>query len=338
MKVKYQPFNALSSTPKTAIRYWLWPMVFAYSLLFCSACSKDPTSIPSFREMPSPTTQDLSSIAFADSLHGTLTGGKAWKEGLLMSTDDGGLSWHTDTVFDYSMEQVCFDSKGQGYVCGQNFLFYRPVGEAHWRLFSDDYQWLRSCHFPNGQRGAMVGGEGYHSGLLRTFGPDPFWATDTLQRFPNELESVWYSDSLTLHAVGFGWVMRSADAGHSWQRLDFTGDFFQCVHFPTASTGYICGSSGSILKTTDGGQHWQNIRKGGSIGNRQKAFRALWFVTPDKGWIVGDEGVFWQTEDGGTSWQPVAEAPEDADFTHVFFLGNKGWATAKNGRLFCFEG
>ena len=306
-------------------------------LLLLSSCSKTPVSLPAFLEMSSPVGEDISSIAFVDSLQGSLTGGKAWENGFVMNTGDGGLSWHTDTTFDWKMEQVCFDADGQGYACGQNMLLYRPPGEEHWRLFRTDFQWLRTCHFPFGKRGAIAGGEGYHGGFVHTFGPEPFWETDTLQLFPNEIESLWYSDSLTLHAVGFGWVMRSDDAGRSWTRLDITGDFFQSVHFPDPSTGYICGSSGTILKTTDGGETWRSIRKGGSIGNRLKPFRALRFASAEKGWIVGDQGIFWQTEDGGDSWQPVSEAPSDADFTDIFLLGKKGWITAKGGRLFAFD-
>lgn len=301
------------------------------------ACGKSPASIPSFRELPSPSNEDISCIAFVDSLHGSITGGNAWENGFVMNTNDGGFTWHTDTMFGRKMEHVCFDPAGQGYACGQDLLLFRPPGEERWQTFRIEFQWLRACHFPDGKRGAIVGGEGYHGGLVRTFGPEPFWETDTFLTFPNEIESIWYSDSVTLHAVGFGWVMRSTDAGRSWERHDITGDFFQSVHFPTASVGYICGSSGTILKTTDSGQHWKEIRKGGSTGKRLKKFRALWFSNPDKGWLVGDGGIFWQTDNGGDSWSPVTEAPDDADFTHVFLLGEKGWATAKGGRLFSFE-
>ena len=350
MKVKLQPSTTQPSNTKTFLQYCLQllaivrcngllqlPTATAFCLLLLSSCNKAPISIPSFQEMPSPIAEDLSSIAFADSLHGSITGGKAWEHGFVMNTQDGGLSWHTDTMFNWKMEHVCFDPNGQGYACGQNTLFYRPSGEEHWRLFRMDFQWLRSCHFLDGRRGAVAGGEGYHGGIVRTFGPEPFWLQNTADTFPNEIESIVYSDSLTLHAVGFGWVMRSTDAGQSWERLDITGDFFQSVRFPTSSTGYICGSSGTILKTTDGGQHWQKIRKGGSTGHKLRPFRALWFTTADQGWIVGDKGLFWQTEEGGASWQPVAEAPSDADFTQVYVLGKTGWATAKNGRLFRFE-
>lgn len=315
------------------------PLFFCFitCLLLTASCGKDPVSIASFRELPAPIAQDLSAVSFSDSLHGAITGGKAWESGFVLQTEDGGRSWQTDTLFDRKMEHVCFDPNGQGYACGQDILLYHPPGEPHWRIFRVDFQWQRSCHFLDGRRGAMVGGEGFHGGVFRSFGPNPFWKQDTLQTFPNELESIWYSDSTRLHAVGFGWVMRSEDAGHSWERANITGDFFQCVQFPTAETGYICGSSGTILKTTDRGEHWKTIRQGGGIGQKNKAFRALWFVTADKGWVVGDQGLFWQTEDGGDSWQAVQEAPSDADFTHVFVQGKKGWATAKEGRLFSFE-
>jgi photosystem II stability/assembly factor-like uncharacterized protein len=312
-------------------------ILYAFLLLLFTSCGKDSISISSFREITVPSRDDLSSIAFSDSLNGSLTGGKAWELGFIMNTRDGGFSWETDTTTDRKMEHVCFDPSGQGYACGQDLLLYRLPGGVHWQVFRIDYQWLRSCHFPDGKRGAVVGGEGYHGGRVQTFGPEAFWKTDTVQTFPNEIESVWYSDSNTLHAVGFGWIMRSADAGHSWERFDITGDFFQSVHFPNPNTGYICGSSGTILKTIDGGLHWQNLRKGGSTGNRQKAFHAIWFATAEKGWVVGDGGIFWQTEDGGVSWNPVAEAPSDVDYTHVCVFGKTGWATAKAGRLFRFE-
>jgi photosystem II stability/assembly factor-like uncharacterized protein len=313
-------------------RFILWLFV-----LF-TACGKEQISLASFRELPAPEADELTCIAFSDSLHGALTGGRAWESGFIFHTSDGGNTWLKDTTLARKMEFVCFDPAGQAYACGQDLLLYRRPAEKHWQIFRVDFKkWMRSCHFPDGQRGIVAGGEGYHGGFVRSFGPDVFWQTDTLHDFPNEIQSVWYSDPQTLHAVGFGWVMRSDDAGRSWQRLDITGDFFQSVHFPDPVTGYICGNSGAILKTTDGGKSWKKIRDGGSTGQKRKAFRALWFVSAERGWIAGEDGLFWETRNGGKSWQTIAEAPKDADFTHVFVMGNRGWATAGSGRLFVFE-
>lgn len=302
------------------------------------ACQKEETtSLAVFREIASPVADDFSSIWMTDSLHGTAVGGKAWENGFIISTDDGGQTWMLDTLLSRKMECVMFNSSGQGYVCGQDFALFRPFGMRHWQEFRANFQWNRACYFPDNQRGAMVSSGGYSPGQVSTFGADAFWRLDTVQTTQNAVVAVWFSDSLSVHAVGMGWVMRSSDAGRTWQRLDFTGDFFQSVQFPTPSIGYICGSSGTILKTSDGGQTWREIRKGGSMGKRNQPFRSLWFVSAEEGYIVGDDGLFWQTENGGVSWQQVLQAPEDVDFTDVFALGNRGWAVAKGGQIFYFE-
>ncbi|MDX1911758.1 MAG: hypothetical protein SFV22_09755 [Saprospiraceae bacterium] len=312
--------------------------LLCFSCIALAACGKEAVSLVSFRELSSPTREELTCIAFSDSLHGALTGGRAWESGFVFHTSDGGNTWVQDTALNRKMEHVCFDPDGQGYACGQDLLLYRPPGEQVWQTFRVDFKkWNRACHFPGEKRGMIAGGEGYHGGFVRSFGPETFWQTDTLHDFPNEIESVWYSDFQTVHAAGFGWVMRSDDAGHSWQRLDITGDFFQCVQFADAHTGYICGNSGTLLKTTDGGRNWKKIRQGGSVGQKRKGFRSLWFVDPGRGWVVGENGIFWETRDGGATWQTVADVPPDADFTHVFVLGKKGWVTVRDGRLFEFE-
>ncbi len=301
------------------------------------ACGKEQVSLSSFREIKLPVATDLSAVWFTDSLHGTISGGKAWSSGFLLSTGDGGESWVVDTMLNRKMEHVTFDPNGQGYACGQDQMLFRPPGAAHWQVMRVDFQWLRCAHFPAGQYGATVSGEGYHGGEMRVFGPDVFWRVDTLHYAQGELEAIWYADSATILAVGTGWVIRSADAGQSWERLRITDDFFTSVHFPDPNTGYICGNSGAILKTTDAGKTWKTLRSGGQTGNRKKGFEALWFSSPEHGWLVGDNGVFWRTDDGGDTWRQVAEAPRDADYTDIFVLNGHGWATAKGGRFFVFE-
>jgi photosystem II stability/assembly factor-like uncharacterized protein len=318
-------------------RFQILPAVLAL-LLFAIACQKEETtSLAVFREIASPIAEDFSSIWMLDSLRGVAVGGKAWENGFILSTDDGGRTWTPDTFLNRKMECVMFDPSGQGYVCGQDFALVRLAGTRHWQEFRLNYQWNKGCYFPDAQHGVIVNGATYRLGQALIFGKDAFWKLDTTQEFPNALADVWFSDSLSAHAVGMGWVMRSADAGRRWQRFDITGDFFQSVQFPTPSVGYICGSSGTILKTTDGGQSWQEIRQGGGMGKRNQPFRALWFVDAEEGYLVGDDGLFWQTENGGATWQQVMQAPEDVDFTDVFALGPRGWAVAEGGRIFYFE-
>lgn len=320
----------------------LFHILLATPLLVAACCKEATLSLPTFRELPSPVADDFSSIWMLDTLRGVAVGGKAWERGFIVSTADGGLTWRTDTLLQRKMECVRFDRTGQGYVCGQDFALYRPPDGDSWAAWRVNYQWNRACWLLDGQRGAMVAGGAYRFGEIFAFGPTAFWQLDTFQKTENVLSDVTFSDSTTAHAVGLGWVLRSDDAGRTWQRLDITGDFFRSVHFPAPHTGYICGSSGTILKTLDGGRSWQEIRKGGSLGKRNQPLRALWFVSPDTGFVVGDGGLFWMTENGGVTWAQVEQAPADADFTSVFALADsashhRGWAVAANGRIFGFE-
>jgi photosystem II stability/assembly factor-like uncharacterized protein len=313
-------------------------LVFLFGTFVLFACQKEEsTALAVFREIASPVADDFSSVWMLDSLRGVAVGGKAWEKGFLLSTCDGGQTWTPDTFLNRKMECVMFDPSGQGYACGQDFAFFRPAGSLHWQEFRANFQWNKACYFPDNQHGVMVSGASYRPGQVFTFGTEAFWQLDTLQELQNALADLWFSDSLTVHAVGVGWVARSSDAGRTWQRFDVTGDFFQSIHFPTPSVGYICGSSGTILKTTDGGQTWHEIRQGGSGGKRNRPFRALWFVNAEEGYVVGDDGLFWQTENGGADWSQVQQAPEDLNFTDVFALGKRGWAVAKSGRVFYFE-
>jgi len=308
------------------------------ALLF-SACGKDPQiPLPVFRELPLPTTDDLTSVWFTDSLHGYATAGTPWQSGAILSTTDGGQHWQTDTLLDNRMECVMFDAAGRGYVCGMDGLaLVRWADAPHWHPFRMDYAWSRSCFFWNERHGIIVSGEGFETGKARKLGPDAIWFQDTVHQFPNALSAVWLSDSLTAHAVGLGWVLRSDNGGRSWQRLPPTGDFFRSVHFPTPTTGYICGHQGTILKTTDKGQNWYTIREGGTFGSTNQPFRALWFTSAERGYAVGDGGLLWRTENGGTDWTPLAGLPESADASDVFVLGRRGWITTDGGRMFYFE-
>ncbi|MBK6933145.1 MAG: hypothetical protein IPH12_20635 [Saprospirales bacterium] len=320
----------------------LWPrydaVLFLFGICLLYACGKEPLALPVFREVPVPVAYDLTAVWFTDSLHGSITAGAPWERGVLLSSTDGGRHWQADTVVNNRLDCVMFDAAGRGYACGMDGLaLVRWAGQGHWYPFRLDYCWNRSCFFWDDHHGVLVAGEGFQTGLARKMGPAALWVLDTLWTFPNALSAVWYADSLTVCAVGLGWLLRSENGGRTWERLPYTDDFFQSIHFPSPTTGYVCGSAGSVLKTTDAGRSWRTIREGGSLGRRHAPFRALWFVSPEKGFLVGDEGLFWRTENGGGDWTPLAGLPTDADATDIFVQGRRGWITAKGGRLFYFE-
>ncbi len=302
------------------------------------SCKKEVVFLGQWQEQAIPVAMDINSVWFADSLSGFAVGGISWQKGCLLSTVDGGNTWRTDSITDFTFDHVMCDESGRAYAVGQSGKGYeRPPDQRGWYLFREDYRWHRGCFMRNAQQAVIVSGESFGSGEIRTFGPEYFWFLDTLQTFPNQLQAVWSTSEKTWHACGMGWVLRSDDGAATWTRLPNTGDFFTAIHFPTPQTGYICGRSGTILKTTNEGQSWQEIRKGGSLKPQYQAFTSVWFMDEQEGWLTGASGLCWHTTDGGDSWSVVEGAPADVNFTDVFGLDNRLWISGENGKMFVLK-
>ncbi len=88
-------------------------------------------------------------------------------------------------------------------------------------------------------------------------------------------------------------------------------------------TGFVCGQYQTILKTTDGGQTWQ--QKGFAADN---TLNGIAFSTRDTGFAVGWYGSILRTSDCGETWQQLPQ-PFPAYFTDlcdIFFLDSRhGW-------------
>ncbi len=109
------------------------------------------------------------------------------------------------------------------------------------------------------------------------------------------------------------------------------------VFFINENVGWVVGSLGTILSTTDGGKNWE----GQSIG--YSAIRDLFFIDDNTGWIVtgGDifdsaDGAIHKTIDGGKTWETQILFHWDyagVNYPHVRFKSitfidyNTGWAS-----------
>ncbi len=304
-------------------------------LMLCTACKKEVLTNVNVTSYQMPLPGQVQGIWFRDSLHGVAVGGTLWNQGLVFSTSNGGNSWQLDTTVRNRLECIMFDKNGMGQICGNDGLgLHSTETWGQWKIYRTDWFWAQSCHYVDETKGVVVGGEGWKIGQSRAYGPELFWRLDTTYQYNAELTDVWFSDENTVHAVGMGWVMRSSDSGHTWERLPYEGDFFQSVHFPDENTGYICGYQGNILKTTDKGQKWQTVRKGGTTGNKNQPFRAIWFVNPLEGWVGGENGIIWHTDDGANTWKTVENLDIDLDFTSVYAAGNTAWFGTAQGLVY----
>ena len=93
-------------------------------------------------------------------------------------------------------------------------------------------------------------------------------------------------------------------------------------------TAVAVGSSGSIVKTTNGGTTWTILDAGTS-----NSLDDVFFVNSECGWAVGELGTIVATTDGGESWVLQNSRIRD-QLLDVFFVDeNEGWVVGPNATI-----
>lgn len=117
-----------------------------------------------------------------------------------------------------------------------------------------------------------------------------------------------------------GVAMHTAD-GQGWSVVDVgTTQVLTDVWFADSRHGWICTRNGLILRTSDGGAHWQTTPSGAVLG-----LFGVHFLDAQRGWVVGSGGTVLRTSDGGGSWTKLPPF-SDARILAVRFLDdNRGF-------------
>ena len=118
---------------------------------------------------------------------------------------------------------------------------------------------------------------------------------------------------LTIVAISTGCkqeITRQAD----WE-ADFTN-----LHFVAPRHGWIVGTKGMIIHTSNAGKTWERQESGAD-----RDFLSVYFTNTRNGWAVGDGGLIATTGDGGRHWY-LQESGSHAILRSVYFANsNEGW-------------
>lgn len=275
----------------------------------------------------------LNSVYFTSDSVGYAVGGDLWVDDVVLTTNDGGESWSTDSIGGKELFAINFDENNNGFTGGINGQFhFKPVQQDEWESYYMGYGYhIRDIDFWNKDNGIIVTGAAFQDGMI--FKISEGFNVELVDSFEQELSSIFYSGENTIHVGGYGLMLRSTDSGATWKRTGITADFFRAIHFPTNDVGYAVGYSGTILKTTNAGEDWQILRNGDKLNISNEPFRSVFFVDENEGYIVGDFGLFWKTSDGGNHWD-VVDFPNDVDLHDVFVINNRIYIVGKAGRMF----
>ena len=100
------------------------------------------------------------------------------------------------------------------------------------------------------------------------------------------------------------------------------------VDFIDSLNGAIVGGEGLILKTEDGGKHWNIIRHPKKVN-----LLSVKMVNKKDIWAVGDYGTVLSSHDGGKTWVDCSLS-EDVILNGIFFLdSNRGWIVGERGTI-----
>jgi photosystem II stability/assembly factor-like uncharacterized protein len=107
-----------------------------------------------------------------------------------------------------------------------------------------------------------------------------------------------------------------------------TSNHLFSASFPDINTGYFVGNSGTIIKTTNGGNNWIALSSGTTVD-----FNSVNFTDANTGYVLGNRGTILKTTNGGSSWLTqiigVSNQFESAFFTDA----NTGYSVGYFGKI-----
>lgn len=161
------------------------------------------------------------------------------------------------------------------------------------------------------------------------------WTRRDLSALAGSLIDVHFHDALNGIAVGGtsgidngsrAVVLGTSDGGLTWSRrfvssgAGTVAEWAWKISFPTPSVGYVSveytgdTQDGKVLKTTDGGLTWTELRVPDG-----ESMQGIGFLTPMIGWTSG-RGRAMRTLDGGATWAP--ETGLDGSVNRFEFFGD----------------
>lgn len=131
--------------------------------------------------------------------------------------------------------------------------------------------------------------------------------------------------TFTLIACFCFFVNNALGQGIWSQLISNSTSHFKDIEFVTLDHGFIVGTSGTLLKTTNGGLVWDSIPLPSTSD-----LHAIDFPTAERGYLVGENGAAYVSSDSGATWSPM-NLPGSYHYQDVSFLDiNLGWVIGRD--------
>lgn len=241
-------------------------------------------------------------------------------DGIILKTTNGGSNWtkiSADTL--PGLKAVCFTSLNVGFAGGyQNFLMKTTDGGINWsfQLIDDKLWYFNNIEFFDENRGIIVS---FPAEIYTTSNGGVTW--DSTLGVKRSVEDICYADAANLFlAGGDEKIFKSTDSGNSWTEVyggTILKDFYG-VDFLNSNYGLVCGDSGKVLLTTDGGVNW-DLNTVSSLG----LLRDIHIIDSQNSFMVGSPELVYKTTNGGSFWLSDFSGGNITSLYKVLFTENQ---------------
>lgn len=267
------------------------------------------------------------------------TGIAAGTELQALRSTDWGATWTPVTLPDamtsYTKYSVSFGDENTVYISGTRGYFVKSTNAGvDWQNLGYRFTAtaLNDVSFANDSVGFVCG----LSGLIAktTNGGRTFNILNTGTTL--EISEIVAVDENYVYAgCKQGNIIRSWDGGNTWTLYNSglgTSMEFIAIDFVSPLTGFVAGTNGTVLKTTDAGVTWVQKSTGFT--------HLLWdmdFVDSLYGWISGTGERIIATTDGGETWNLQLSAGGLGTYGISFVNRLNGVAAGSSGNTFYTE-
>jgi len=212
---------------------------------------------------PSYSNQNYNAISFLNEQTGYIGG----RYGMRAKTTNGGINWVLfDTAY-AAIDALYFFDVNTGFMTdAMSGIYSTTNGGLNWsyRIQTDTngvgYDFC-SISFTNDSTGYMLGATYYSAVIMKTTNKGIDWRV--VNTYPSEMASVFALKNSNYVYVGgsLPYVSYSTDAGKTWrntQNIPSPAEIYG-IYFLDPNTGYSCGTSAEVFRTTNGGVGIHNI-------------------------------------------------------------------------------
>jgi hypothetical protein len=319
----------ISEKKLIAIFYKLYSAVFLY--IFFVACTPHEEHNATLKYHTNG--GEINQLLFKEKEMIYGVGGKEWKNGFILRSQDGGNSWQEQNVVESQIRSCVWSTDGWIRACGLGAEFHQFNSLEYQLLKCPQARFYRGISQIDSNKYIVVGGEAFHRGFIELINLQPFH-TSLLVNNSNELDDIISLGNGHFLAIGFGVIIHIDLNKNEHDNLPIHGDHFIDI-CNTEKYCYVLGVSGSVWKIEKLKLTGENLRKDGIISSLQ-FFRSIHFKDDNEGIIAGDNGLAYITNDGGKKWVKIKGLPEESILCLTRF-NDKYWYGTYEGNIYIID-